>query len=87
MAIFGFWANRYLGEPGPPPNDIDVMVMGRPSRTDVYEAAERVEARLGISVNPVIITRDRWTQATDPLVKQIRSSPLIWVKGHPEEGA
>ncbi len=86
VAIFGSWASRYLGEPGAPPNDIDVMVIGHLSRTDVYEAAERVERRLGIQVNPVLIARDRWRQATDPLVRQIRSSPLVWVKQSPEEG-
>lgn len=86
VAIFGSWASRYLGESGPPPNDIDVMVIGHPSRTDVYEAAERVERTLSIPVNPVLVTRGRWTQAVDRLVEQIRSSPLVWVKGPPEEG-
>ncbi|MEU6719268.1 hypothetical protein ABZ897_48065 [Nonomuraea sp. NPDC046802] len=85
VAIFGSWASRYLGEPGPPPNDVDVMVVGRLSRTDVYEAAERVEQRLRIPVNPVLITPERWTQATDPLVEQIRSTPLVWIKRPPGE--
>jgi hypothetical protein len=53
----------------------------------VYEAAERVERRLGIPVNPVLITRDRWTQAADPLVEQIQSSLVVWVKRFPEEVA
>lgn len=86
VAIFGSWASRYLGDPGPPPNDIDVLVMGHPSRTDVYEAAERAEEALGIPVNPVLISRDRWTHATDPLVTQIRSSPLVWIQELSGEG-
>ncbi|MEV1250037.1 winged helix-turn-helix domain-containing protein [Nonomuraea sp. NPDC049750] len=85
VAIFGSWASRYLGEPGAPPNDIDVMIIGRPSRADVYEAAERVERQLGIQVNPVLITRDRWTQAADPLIEQIQSSPVVWIKEFPKE--
>ncbi|MFF0250459.1 hypothetical protein ACWDUI_38995 [Streptosporangium sandarakinum] len=79
VGIFGSWASRYRGEPGPPPNDIDIMVIGRPSRADVYEAADRVERRLGVPVNPVILPRERWEEAADPLVEQIRSSPLVWV--------
>ncbi len=85
IAIFGSWVSRYLGESGAPPNDIDVMVIGRPPRSEVYEAAERVERRLGIQVNPVLITHDRWTQAVDPLVEQIQSSPMVWVKEFPKE--
>ncbi|MEV4896925.1 helix-turn-helix domain-containing protein [Nonomuraea sp. NPDC055795] len=86
VAIFGSWASRYLGEPGPPPNDIDVLVVGGASRADVYEAAERVEGGLGISVNPVLMTRERWAKAVDPLVDQVRASPLVWVREPAGEG-
>ncbi|WP_283138234.1 ArsR family transcriptional regulator [Rhizohabitans arisaemae] len=87
VAVFGSWATRYQGEPGPPPNDIDVLVVGRPTRADVYDAAERVERRIGMPVNPVLITRDRWREAADPLVQQIQSSPIVWVKELAEETA
>ncbi|HUR08998.1 MAG TPA: hypothetical protein VM347_41115 [Nonomuraea sp.] len=87
VAIFGSWASRYLGEPGPPPNDIDVLVIGRPTRGDVYESVERVERRLGIPVNPVLVTRERWAEASDALVEQIHSSPVLWLKELPEETA
>ncbi|KAB8183052.1 MarR family transcriptional regulator [Microbispora catharanthi] len=80
LAIFGSWARRYHGEPGPPPNDIDVLVVGPASRADVYESAERVESRLGIPVNPVLVTVDRWKEAANPLVEQIKSSPVVWVR-------
>lgn len=80
LAIFGSWARRYHGEPGPPPNDIDVLVVGPASRADVYESAERVERRLGIPVNPVLVTVDRWNEAASPLVEQIKSSPVVWVR-------
>jgi hypothetical protein len=35
--IFGSWAARYLQTPGPPPHDLDVLVVGRPARGSVYD--------------------------------------------------
>jgi hypothetical protein len=35
VLIFGSWAARYHGEPGPPANDIDVLVIGKPARAEV----------------------------------------------------
>jgi predicted nucleotidyltransferase len=51
--VYGSWAARYRGEPGAFPNDIDVLVVGTPERADVYDAADRVEQRVGNRVNPV----------------------------------
>ncbi len=79
VLIFGSWAARYHQRPGKPPHDIDVLVIGQPSREDVYDAADRAQQRLGMPVNPVIRTGDTWRQASDPLVQQIQSSPLVTV--------
>jgi len=79
VLIFGSWAARYLQRPGPPPHDLDVLVVGRPTRAAVYDAADRAQQRLGMPVNPVIRTGDAWRQAADPLVQQIQSSPLVTV--------
>ena len=77
VLIFGSWAARYRGQTGPPPNDLDVLVVGRPTRESVYDAADHAEQRLGMPVNPVIRTADAWRDATDPLVRQIRSGPFV----------
>lgn len=74
VVIFGSWAARYAGESGPPPRDIDVLVVGRVDRADVYESADRAAARLGIEVNPVVRSVDQWADPEDALVKQIRAS-------------
>jgi hypothetical protein len=37
--IYGSWAARYLGEPGPVPNDVDVLVVGTADEDDLYDAA------------------------------------------------
>jgi len=39
VLIFGSWADRYRGTPGPPPHDVDVLVVGDLDRADVYDAA------------------------------------------------
>lgn len=77
VLIFGSWAARYQQRPGKPPNDLDVLVVGRPLREDVYDAADRAQQRLGLPVNPVIRTAEAWREETDPLVRHIRSSPFV----------
>ncbi len=79
VLIFGSWAARYHQRHGPPPHDLDVLVVGQPARHAVYDAADRAQQRLGMPVNPVIRTGDAWRQAADPLVQQIQSSPLVTV--------
>lgn len=79
VLIFGSWAARYLQSPGPPPHDLDVLIVGRPTRESVYDAADRAQHRLGMPVNPVIRTADAWRDAADPLVQQIQSGPFVVV--------
>ena len=87
VAIYGSWAARYEGITGPAPNDVDVLVIGDVARRDMYEAAERSEQRLELPVNPVLCSVPRWLAVADPLIQQIRTSPLVWVAGEePQEG-
>lgn len=79
VVIFGSWAARYAGEPGPPPHDIDVLVVGKVDRADLYEAADRGQARLGIEVNPVVRSTKQWDDPSDALVAQIRASAFVVV--------
>src|ERR1035437_1956071 len=75
VLIYGSWADRYHGMPGLPPNDVDVLVIGSLDRADVYDAADRAQARLGIQVNPVIRTPAQWADDADTLCLQIKASP------------
>lgn len=77
LLIYGSWAARYRGEAGPPPNDLDVLVVGRPDRAAVYAAADAVEQRTGLTVDPVVASLKRWTDDADPLIAQIKSSPSL----------
>ncbi len=79
VVIFGSWAARYDGQVGPPPHDIDVLVIGKIDRADLYEAADRASARLGIEVNPVVRNPKQWADPVDVLVAQIQASPHVTV--------
>jgi predicted nucleotidyltransferase len=79
VLIYGSWAARYHGARGAPPADLDVLVVGSPERADVYDAADRAQDRLGMQVNPLIRTPQQWVEATDPLIRQIQSSPTVIV--------
>lgn len=74
VIIFGSWAARYAGEAGPPPSGIDVLVVGKVDRADLYDAADRAQARLGLQVNPVVRSVAQWAQGADALVAQIKAS-------------
>lgn len=81
VVIFGSWAARYAGEAGPPPQDIDVLVVGEGvDRADLYDAADRARARLGIEVNPVVRTPAQWAEPTDALVAQIKAGAFTVVR-------
>lgn len=77
VLVFGSWAARFQGRTGPLPADVDVLVVGTPDRTAVYDAADRAQERLGFAVNPTVVSPGRWAAADDPLVRQVRSAPLL----------
>ena len=77
LYIFGSWAARYEGKSGPTPNDIDVLVIGRPDRDEIYDAAQRAQQRLGREVNVTQRTPKAWKTATDGFTQQVRSSPMV----------
>jgi hypothetical protein len=77
LLIFGSWAARHHGEAGPPPHDIDVLVVGGADRTEVYAAADRAQERIAMPVNPVLASTRRWEAESDALIRQIKASPTI----------
>lgn len=86
VIIFGSWAARFHQQSGPPPHDLDVLIVGAPARSAAYDAADSAQQRLGIPVNPVIRSRDAWCENSDPLIQQIRSGPFV-VALMPDDGA
>jgi DNA-binding transcriptional ArsR family regulator len=76
--IYGSWAARYAGDPGPLPRDIDVLVAGTVDPDDVYDAARAAETRLGREVNVTLVTAARWAEpGDDPFLTGLRRRPLV----------
>lgn len=85
-AIFGSWAARAAGEAGPSPVDIDLLVIGRPDRDDLQDAAGRARARLGREVNTVVVSADRWNSRSDAFLAELHGRPMAALPGIPEPG-
>ena len=54
--LSGSYAARTAGVAGPPPNDMEVMVIGTPDADAVYSACDRVERQVRRPVNPCILS-------------------------------
>ncbi|MFT7021373.1 MAG: putative nucleotidyltransferase [Rhodococcus sp. (in: high G+C Gram-positive bacteria)] len=83
IILFGSWAARNAGKPGPPPADIDVMVVGpKATRVRAYRCAQRAEERLGIAVNVTVRSPASWHSAAhDSMLSDIRANPYLVIRG------
>jgi DNA-binding transcriptional ArsR family regulator len=81
--IFGSWAARYHGEPGPSPRDIDLMVIGEPDLDAIYAACRRAEASIRLDVNPIVRSRTEWRRRGSGFLADVRKGPLVQVSGRP----
>lgn len=75
--IFGSWAARYLGDPGPSPQDVDVLIVGEPSRRDLARALRPVAAQLEAEVNPTVAGLADWDDPTTGFLRSVKSGPLV----------
>jgi DNA-binding transcriptional ArsR family regulator len=78
--IFGSWAARYLGEEGPAPGDIDLLVIGEDQKLDanrVFEAARIASERLGREVNVSIVNETEWQNDHTGFLNTIRERPIL----------
>ncbi|WP_433209384.1 MarR family transcriptional regulator [Dactylosporangium sp. CS-047395] len=75
--IYGSWAARYAGEAGPPPRDVDVLVIGDADEDDLADAARRAERELGREVNIHRVAAAAWHAKSDddPFLASVRSRP------------
>jgi len=74
--VYGSWAARYAGEEGPPPRDIDVLVIGAADDDDLADAARVAERRLGREVNVHRVSTRAWRSGNDPFLTSVRARPL-----------
>ena len=78
--LYGSFAARLLGDAGPAPHDIDLMVLGAPDVDAVYEACTRVESAVRRPVNPTILTPEEFA-ASSGFLDNVRSGPVVAVIG------
>jgi DNA-binding transcriptional ArsR family regulator len=85
--IYGSWAARYAGEPGPPPQDVDLLVVGDVDEDELADRARVAERRLGREVNAHRVSVAAWqSPGDDPFLRSVRSRPLFTI-GDPHEVA
>ena len=78
--LYGSFAARMLGDAGPAPHDIDVMVLGEPDVDAVYEACARTEAVVHRPVNPTILTAEEFSVPSG-FLDDVRGGPVVAVIG------
>jgi len=82
--IYGSWAARYRGEPGPLPVDVDVLVIGNAALDDLDDAAEQAQRTLRRPVNIRRVHPETWeeTDPADPFLQSVRSRPLVSIRAN-----
>lgn len=75
--IYGSWAARYVGEPGPAPRDIDVLVVGSTPQSELFRVGEEARQRLGREVNLTRVSPQEWAAPTGPFAATLRTRPLV----------
>jgi predicted nucleotidyltransferase len=81
VLVFGSWARRHLGEPGPTPRDVDVLVVGTPDDYAVTSVCLDLSGQYGVEVSPMIVSSDEFaTRGRNPILDQIASGPLVEVR-------
>ena len=76
--VFGSWAARLEGEPGPFPNDVDVLVIGTSTLRAIRQACREVGQDLRVDINPIVIDRASWdSEAPEPFIAHIKEQPLV----------
>lgn len=86
--IYGSWAARYRGEPGPVPADVDVLVVGSIDRDELHDLAEAAERRLTRPVSIHRVSSAAWDRPdeSDPFLKSVQQRPLVELRLGEDEG-
>lgn len=75
--IVGSWAARYHGEPGPPPHDIDLVVIGSPDRDEVTDRVTDASRSLGQEVQVIFRSPEAWQEASDAFTRSAQERPGV----------
>lgn len=83
--VFGSWAARYAGEPGPAPGDVDLLVVGAESLDleQVRDACSAAETMLGREINLTVVGEDAWRHPDSGFLRTIKKRPLVELELEP----
>ncbi|SFK46870.1 winged helix-turn-helix domain-containing protein [Cellulomonas sp. KH9] len=77
--IIGSWAARTLGHPGPPPRDLDVLVVGDPPPRELRRANARLEEQADMPVQITVLAPADWHEARSGFVQSVQAGPHLVV--------
>lgn len=86
-AIHGSWAARATGYTGHAPNDIDLVVVGNPSRDELDAISEDASSSLRRPVLITVVPLETWQAAEDPFVLEVQEHPMITLIDHLDPAA
>jgi DNA-binding transcriptional ArsR family regulator len=76
--IYGSWAARHAGQPGRRPvGDIDVLVLGKPDRDQLYAAVSTAERRLGRPVQATVRDANWLNSGSGSFRESVTSRPML----------
>jgi DNA-binding transcriptional ArsR family regulator len=75
--LFGSWAARYRGEPGEPPNDLDLLVVGTPERRLLAKLTRQLGIELVTEVNPTVVPAADWQAKRSGFLRSLAAAPLV----------
>lgn len=78
--IYGSFAARLTGEAGPPPADIDLMIVGTPDLDEVHDVCDAVQEQIGRPVNPTVLTPAE-AAAPSGFLTQVAARPTVLLLG------
>ena len=80
--LYGSYAARMHGEPGPDPRDLDVLVVGDSvGRVALEDAVDDARKRLRREVNPVVVTVSTWADGESGFLQQLKRKPMVEIIG------
>lgn len=75
--IYGDWAHRLSQQPGPPPQQLQVLLVGNMNRIDASKAIAKLDGKLGQFINLQFVSADDWHRATSDYIKAVQANPIF----------
>lgn len=75
--VYGSWASRYEGVWGPPPADVDVLLIGNLNTSRIEGLEAEAEDLLGQPVHITAVPREDWERRAGAFLRTVRQRPIV----------